>query len=195
MDWSEIYTRLRSDREDQLAWEAMKRRIRIWASAQLRNVPWHVLDDLVADTCSAVAISLGRARDAEHFAGFVWGFYLNERHRSRNEQRRASRVVELNDLGALDLPNSDPFIGEDMGLVWQALGELPQRYRAAVSLRYLEDLPAADIARELGVSPGNARQLVYVGLSRMRRRLQQSNATTSTTEPPVRPAARPTRSE
>ena len=41
--------------------------------------------------------------------------------------------------------------------------------RQAVQLRYLEDASADEIAAALGVTPNNARQIVFVGLDRLRR--------------------------
>jgi len=81
MEWSEIYLRLSADREDGEAWEALGRRVRAWAHAHLRGNTWHHLEDVVADTCSSVALAFDRARGETTFAGFVYGCYLNERRR------------------------------------------------------------------------------------------------------------------
>ncbi len=60
--------------------------------------------------------------------------------------------------------------------VIQALHELPPRQRAAVVLRYLEDLPVADVARALDCSEGNVKSNTARGLERLRAALQGTNA-------------------
>lgn len=58
----------------------------------------------------------------------------------------------------------------DRRLLWQLLGELPERQRAALVLRYFHDLPDADIARALGCREVSVRSLVSRGVAAMRER-------------------------
>jgi RNA polymerase sigma-70 factor (sigma-E family) len=61
-------------------------------------------------------------------------------------------------------------ITTDLGAdeVVDALAKLPMRQRAALVLRYYEDLPEADIAEALGVRPGTVKSLVSRGLDQLR---------------------------
>jgi RNA polymerase sigma-70 factor (sigma-E family) len=52
--------------------------------------------------------------------------------------------------------------------VWQLLGSLPEKQRAAIVLRYFEDLPESDVAAALGCRPASVRSLVSRGISAMR---------------------------
>jgi RNA polymerase sigma factor (sigma-70 family) len=52
--------------------------------------------------------------------------------------------------------------------VWAAVAVLPDKQRGAIALRYLADLPYADIAAALGCSEAAARQNVRAGLTRLR---------------------------
>ena len=52
--------------------------------------------------------------------------------------------------------------------LFDVLAELPTRMRAAVVLRYYEDLPENDIAALLGCAPGTVRSLIHRGLARLR---------------------------
>jgi len=52
--------------------------------------------------------------------------------------------------------------------VVDALAELPARQRAALVLRYYQDLSEADIAEALGVRPGTVKSLLSRGLERLR---------------------------
>jgi RNA polymerase sigma factor (sigma-70 family) len=58
----------------------------------------------------------------------------------------------------------------DQGL-WDAVGALPPKQRAAVALRYGSDLPHAEIAAALGCSPEAARRSLHEGLKRLRKEL------------------------
>lgn len=55
-----------------------------------------------------------------------------------------------------------------------ALRSLPPRQRQAVALQYLCDLPAADVAQALGISPGGVKTHVHRGLAALRARLGSS---------------------
>jgi RNA polymerase sigma-70 factor (ECF subfamily) len=52
--------------------------------------------------------------------------------------------------------------------VLAALGRLPERQRTAIVLRYLQDLPYAEIAAATGWPEATARTLVRMGLGRLR---------------------------
>jgi RNA polymerase sigma factor (sigma-70 family) len=49
------------------------------------------------------------------------------------------------------------------------LERLPERDRRAVELRYFQDARTEHIARELQVSPVNARRIVFNGVNRLRK--------------------------
>jgi RNA polymerase sigma factor (sigma-70 family) len=61
----------------------------------------------------------------------------------------------------------DPEIDE----TWDVLCRLPFRQRAALALRYYEDLSEAEIARVLRCRPGTVKSSLHRGLSRLRREL------------------------
>lgn len=71
-----------------------------------------------------------------------------------------------------DLPEStldDPHSAYDArDEVWRALARLPRRQRAVLVLRYFEDLPEADIANLLGVSPGTVKSQAAKALAKLR---------------------------
>ena len=55
--------------------------------------------------------------------------------------------------------------------LWSALMELPVRQRAAIVLRYYEDLTEAQTAEAMGCAVGTVKSQVSVGLSKLRERL------------------------
>lgn len=54
------------------------------------------------------------------------------------------------------------------GELWAAVARLPDKQRGAIALRFLGDLPYADIAAVLGCSEAAARQNVRAGLTSLR---------------------------
>ena len=86
----------------------------------------------------------------------------------RGEQRAITAQRRLG--GRSDLVESDRHDIDDRW--WHAVRALPDRERAAVTLHYLEDLPIAEVADILEVTPGtvksslsHARQKLRVALS------------------------------
>ena len=69
----------------------------------------------------------------------------------RRELRRRRREVDA--VGRIRAPASAPAELPDSDL-WFAVGALPDRQRHAVVLRYVGDLPEAEIAKILGVTRG-----------------------------------------
>lgn len=74
--------------------------------------------------------------------------------------RRALPVGEVPELGTA--------ISVDTGDVWAAVADLPHKQRGAIALRYLADLPYAEIAVALECSEAAARQNVRAGLASLR---------------------------
>jgi DNA-directed RNA polymerase specialized sigma24 family protein len=63
----------------------------------------------------------------------------------------------------------------DIDETWGVLRKLPFRQRAALMLRYYEDLPEADIARLLGCRPGTVKSALHRGLATLRKELADRN--------------------
>ena len=56
--------------------------------------------------------------------------------------------------------------------MWEVLPLLPDRQRMALVLRYYQDLPEADIARQLDCRLGTVKSLIHRGLARASREVQ-----------------------
>ena len=175
MDWPEIYSRLRADRNDAAAWGELESRVRRWARATLGEHGPDLVEDAVADTCTRVVLDLDNARGSDTFGGFTKGKFLNARKAAVAWLRQP--IVRLDEELELASPAADRPESR-----WDALYEildrclerLPRRDRLAVQLRYYEDAQAARIARELQVTEGNARRIVFNGVNRLRKCAQPS---------------------
>lgn len=68
-------------------------------------------------------------------------------------------------------PPRPPSFQPDIDETWLAVCRLPFRQRAALVLRFYEDLEEAEIARILGCRPGTVKSTIHRGLSRLRREM------------------------
>jgi RNA polymerase sigma factor (sigma-70 family) len=170
MDWESIYGRLAANRNDTLAWRALERRVEVWARAVFASRGHHLIGEAVVDTCTAIALGMDSARGPETFAGFAYGHFLNVR-RGLLRGMQATNVP----IDGIDLAEPHDADGLDAAALVhlrEAVARLPPRERAAVTLRYFDELPSARIAAALGVSNINARRIVSNGLRRLRAQLR-----------------------
>lgn len=98
---------------------------------------------------------------------------------SEVQRRTHPRLVEP-DAGSTPGP-------EERMTVFAALRELGERERAAVVLRYYEDLPDQQIAEALGCSRATVRSLVHRALPKLRARLDDEAAGPGRTDEGTRP--------
>lgn len=83
-----------------------------------------------------------------------------------------SRWRKLRRLGVVSQPSVDVvYEAPDIDVAWQLCAELPARQRAAVVLRFYEDLTYADIGKVLGCPEATARSHVHRALAALRGRL------------------------
>ena len=101
-------------------------------------------------------------RDARNLRGWLFTIAHHkvlDHHRATS--RRPQPVPDVPERGS-----SDTVAFHDD--LWVAVGRLPEKQRGAVALRYLGDLPYADIGAVLGCSEAAARQNVRAGLAALR---------------------------
>jgi len=119
-------------------------------------------DDCLQETLLAALRSYGRLRDARNLRG--WLFTIA--HRKGIDYLR-KRSKELPFASPPEQP-SHPDPGHDAEL-WGRVARLPEKQRAAVTLRYLGDLAYADVAEVMEISESAARQNVRAGLAKLRK--------------------------
>ncbi len=62
--------------------------------------------------------------------------------------------------------------GPEIDETWAALQALPERYRAALVLRFYADLAVEDVAVVLGCRTGTAKSLIHRGLRQLKERVE-----------------------
>jgi RNA polymerase sigma factor (sigma-70 family) len=124
-------------------------------------------DDCFQDTFLSALRAYPKLEDDRNLRGWLVTIAHRkavDHHRARG--RRPVPVAEVPERGVEDqLPG-----GKSDG-VWEAVGALPPKQRAAVTLRYAGDLPHAEIAAALGCSPEAARRSLHEGIKRLRKEL------------------------
>jgi RNA polymerase sigma-70 factor (sigma-E family) len=109
----------------------------------------------------------GRFRDLRHpeaFRAYLRTTVVNLT-RSHFRRRRVERAYVERQGRAPELSSPDPGGRQEM---WDALQTLQPRQRAAIVLRYYEDLSEAQTAEILGCAVGTVKSLVSRGLDRLR---------------------------
>ena len=122
-------------------------------------------EDVVADAFVKVyrQWQRGRVRDASAYVHRAVVNEANSRLRRRYLERFWARRRVGDDRGPRPVDEQAAEADE----VWSGLARLPDRQRAAIVLRYFEDLSEAETARTLGVSVGTVKSQVSRGLSRL----------------------------
>ena len=98
----------------------------------------------------------------ENPAGYLRTIVVNL---CRTQLRRQDRERRLG--SPVELVAFQPDIDE----TWAAVCRLPFRQRAALALRFYEDLDEAEIARILDCRPGTVKSTIHRGLARLRKDL------------------------
>jgi RNA polymerase sigma-70 factor (sigma-E family) len=126
-------------------------------------------EDLLQTALAKTYLAWSRIRDRESLDGYVRRVMLNTRtswwRRSRHlpsttldETAPQPTAAARDDTADVDLHDA----------LWTALGGLSQRQRAAVVLRYYEDLTEPETAALLGVSVGTVKSTVSRALRKLR---------------------------
>lgn len=136
-------------------------------------------EDVLQETFVQVFRKLGSFRGQSRFSTWLYRIATNTAlmHRRSSSHRRVEsleaylprfrsdgrhREIDVDYSAAARVESSVE--REELGrLLLEALGRLPERYRAAVVLYDLEELPATEAAAVLGIEPATLRQRVHRG--------------------------------
>jgi RNA polymerase sigma-70 factor (sigma-E family) len=126
----------------------------------------HPLDaeDLLQNALTKTYLAWDRIQDRAALDGYVRRAMVN----INISQWRRRRLEEY---PSEDLPEVAPEAeasGELHDLLEQALRRLPDRMRAAIVLRYYEDMTESEIARTLGISLGTVKSTMSRAMAKLR---------------------------
>ncbi len=124
----------------------------------------HAAEDLLQHALTRAATHWGRIRSSPE--GYVRRILYREQ---AGWMRRRARRPETVMAQVPERPGPDPADGVDARLALQAaLRALPPGKRAMLVLRYLEDLPEAQVAGLLGCSVGTVRSQTHKAIAQLR---------------------------
>ena len=132
-------------------------------------------EDLVQEAFVRVVGRFRHLRVPDAFEAYLRRTIVNL-HTSQLRRRRLERAhLEREQAAAQKASPAMPEVGVREEL-WQALQELPARQRAAVVLRYYEDLSERETASLLHCSPNAAKSLVARAMETLRARIESETS-------------------
>lgn len=148
---------------------------------------WHLLGgdaDLVEEAVGSVFLnayrSLARFRGDSSFSTWLYRIAVNEAHAHIRQKRRWQlfgwlSLKETSDtaerLSNGDDPAEQILREEEQQMLWEAVRALPEPYRTPTILRYMSNLPSAEIASVLRRPAGTVRYQLSRALQILRERL------------------------
>jgi RNA polymerase sigma-70 factor (ECF subfamily) len=134
-------------------------------------------EDVVQDALVKAWKSRWRVRNPEKFPAWLGSI---ARHRAHDLLRRRRSIPLEEQLAEIPVDaDEDPVAeAERHQQVHSAMATLPEIHRAALALRYLENMDYAAIEQTLGLSNGALRGILGRALGAMRKRLKPLQATT-----------------
>lgn len=127
-------------------------------------------EDLVQDVLATVVLKWRKVRAADDVDAYVRKMLVNtwiSRCRKASSRELVDHDLVVSDPRAAAHPDLARQV-VDTEVLWAAVGTLPPRQRAAVVLRFYEDLPDVRAAEALGCSTGAFRVLVHRGVTALR---------------------------
>jgi RNA polymerase sigma-70 factor (sigma-E family) len=122
-------------------------------------------EDLVQAALAKTYLAWDRIREREAVDAYVRRIMVN----TRTSWWRRRRLDEVATADPPERAGRDEAADADLhDALWTALARLPKRQRAAVVLRYYEDLSEAETAEVLGVSVGTVKSTVSRALVKLR---------------------------
>jgi RNA polymerase sigma factor (sigma-70 family) len=123
-------------------------------------------EDCFQETFLAALRAYPKLRDTSNLRGWL----LTIAHRKAIDHHRANgrRPLPVAEVAEVATATAEPQLDDG---VWELVGALPPKQRAAVALRYACDLPHAEIGAALGCSPEAARRSLHEGMKRLRKEL------------------------
>jgi len=123
-------------------------------------------DDAAAEAFFAAARTFKQGSGAKVDRPWLFVVARNrivDQWRQNERQRRRTSRLQAERQGWIQLPPEAELFDDTSERVLQALGSLPERQRAAVALRYLDEFSVSEIAEEMAIEYRAAESLLARG--------------------------------
>jgi RNA polymerase sigma-70 factor (sigma-E family) len=154
------------DRDAEFSAYMAARQPSLLRTAYLLTGDRHTAEDLVQTALAKLYLSWDKVQQREHVDGYVRRILVNENNSlwRRPFKKRETTTSELPETPTQDAEGPDTEL-------WEHVQALPRKQRAAVVLRYYEQLSEAETAAVLGVSVGTVKSQTSRALATMRVRM------------------------
>jgi RNA polymerase sigma-70 factor (ECF subfamily) len=157
--------------------------VRIYRFQLGRTRDAHAALDLTAETFVQAWLSRARFRDLAGGSAGPWLYGIARHVLLASVRKRRIERSALERIGAVRDDHGDESEAVVPSPLWlesldEAIAELPADVRRALELRVVDELPYADVAREMQTTAGAARVRVHRGLSALRSRFLQTKEAT-----------------
>jgi RNA polymerase sigma-70 factor (sigma-E family) len=151
-----------------------------FASARMRDLrrtayllcgDWHHADDVTQTVLAKLYSNWSKIQERERIDAYVRTMLVRATFERR---RKVWWRREINSPRPPEVAISDDGRVEERMVLVDALAKMPPRQRAAVVLRYWQDLDVAETARALGCSEGTVKSQSARGLATLRALLTES---------------------
>ena len=168
-----------ADLEARFCEYAAARQQQLLRTAYLLTSDLHAAQDLVQIALAKAYLSWGKLRDPRAADAYVRRIMVNEhtswwRRAWRHRERSTDVLPERPDH------DIDPTDFAERDRIWELVQTLPPRQRAAVVLRFYEDLSEAETAQVLSCSIGTVKSQTSRALATLRGRLAHQGASVDT---------------
>lgn len=129
-------------------------------------------EDLVQEAFIRLARAAHRIQDADRAAAYLRSIVINL---ARDHNRRGLMSLRHRPAAEVDHRSAEDHVTDDESRrqVINALRALPRRQRDCIVLRYYAELPVADIADTLGLSPNSVKTHLQRGLRALSAQLEE----------------------
>ncbi|HET7689952.1 MAG TPA: SigE family RNA polymerase sigma factor [Nocardioidaceae bacterium] len=168
------------DKDAEFAAYMAARQPSLLRTAYLLTGDQHTAEDLVQTALAKLYLSWDKVQRRELIDGYVRRILVNENNSlwRRSWKRREVTTEYLPDTPA---PSQEADDGQGDAL-WEFVQTLPKKQRAAIVLRYYEELSEAETAQVLGVSVGTVKSQTSRALATMRAKVADHPALSRDTE-------------
>src|ERR1700674_4413159 len=147
--------------------------VRIYRFVRTRIHDDGLAEDVTADVFMSALRGINGYQDqGRPFSCWLYRIAVNAVASHYRRQRSPLSLHEQLELVSPLLDPLDEVVGrERIRTVWQAVDRLPAQQRAAMILKFSEDLTMEEVGSVLGKSPAAAKLLIYRAVQRLRRDL------------------------
>lgn len=117
-------------------------------------------EDIVQDILITIWINHQSWAPVRGAAVYLFGSLSNRIRNVWRDKKRTARSLELVRAEMQNTVSDGSALAEEVAVVWEEVGNLPERWRTALVLKYMNDLTFAQVGTSMNISENAAKKLV-----------------------------------